>query len=61
MSGGNTGVLLGALFLDVNDGHMDVFTLREFIQLYIFFFFFCFLGPHLRPMEVPKLGVESEL
>ena len=26
-----------------------------------FFFFFSFLGPHLRHMEVPGLGVESEL
>ena len=26
-----------------------------------FFFFFCFLGPHLQPMEVPSLGVESKL
>ena len=25
------------------------------------FFFFLFLGPHLQPMEVPRLGVESEL
>ena len=25
------------------------------------FFFFCFLGPHLWPMEVPRLGVELEL
>ena len=27
----------------------------------IFFFVFAFLGPHLRHMEVPRLGVESEL
>ena len=27
----------------------------------IFFFFFCFLGPHLWHMEVLKLGVEWEL
>ena len=26
-----------------------------------FFFVFAFLGPHLRHMEVPRLGVESEL
>ena len=24
-------------------------------------FFFCFLGPHLHHMEVPRLGVQSEL
>ena len=30
---------------------------------YVFFFIFilCFLGPHLRHMEVPRLGVKSEL
>ena len=27
----------------------------------IFIYLFCFLGPHLRHMEVPRLGVESEL
>ena len=26
-----------------------------------FFFFFCFLGPYPQHMEVPRLGVESEL
>ena len=26
-----------------------------------FFFIFCFLGPHSQHMEVPRLGVESEL
>ena len=30
------------------------------MQLY-FFVCFYFLGPHLRHMEVPRLGVESEL
>ena len=25
-----------------------------------FFFFLVFLGPHLRPMGVPRLGVQSE-
>ena len=25
------------------------------------FFVFCFLGPHPQGMEVPRLGVESEL
>ena len=29
--------------------------------LFFFFFFFCFLGLHLQLMDVPKLGVESEL
>ena len=29
--------------------------------LHHLFFFFSFLGPHLQHMEVPRLGVESEL
>ena len=35
----------------------------EFIYLYLQFFFFFpyFLGPPLRHMEVPRLGVESDL
>ena len=28
---------------------------------FFFFFFLVYLGPHLQHMEVPKLGVESEL
>ena len=31
-------------------------------ELYLFiFYFFVFLGPHHRHMEVPRLGVKSEL
>ena len=29
--------------------------------LFFLFFVFCSLGPRLRHMEVPRLGVESEL
>ena len=29
--------------------------------LFLFLFFFCFLGSHLWQMEVPRLGVKSEL
>ena len=29
--------------------------------LYLFIYLFCFLGPHPRHMEVPRLGVQSEL
>ena len=38
-------------------------TVVVFIKIIIksFFFFFGFLGPHLQHMEVPGLGVESEL
>ena len=28
---------------------------------FFFFFFFCFSGPYLQHMEVPRLGVQSEL
>ena len=28
---------------------------------FIYFLFFYFLGPHPQPMEVPRLGVQSEL
>ena len=30
-------------------------------MVYVLCIFFFFLGLHLQPMEVPKLGVESEL
>ena len=30
-------------------------------QLLLALFFFCFLGPQVQHMEVPRLGVESEL
>ena len=33
----------------------------SFFLLLLFFFFLYFLGPHPRHMEVPRLGVESEL
>ena len=38
------------------------FLLCSFVPGFLFFFFlFSFLGPQLRHMEVPRLGVESEL
>ena len=30
-------------------------------RIYIYIFIYCFLGPHPRHMEVPRLGVKSEL
>ena len=35
----------------------------ELADFYVMLFLFCFffVGPHLRHMEVPRLGVESEL
>ena len=38
-----------------------VFTFKVVWHLDFFFFFFCFLGPRLLHVEVPGLGVESEL
>ena len=34
---------------------------HTYAYIYFSFFFFFFLGPPLRHMEVPRLGVESEL
>ena len=34
--------------------------LQSFSSIYLFFLF-CFLGPHPRHVEVPRLGVELEL
>ena len=35
--------------------------LPSFPPSLLFFFLFCFLGPHLRHMEIPRSGVKSEL
>ena len=34
---------------------------RRLVCLFIYLFLVLFLGPHLRHMEVPRLGIESEL
>ena len=31
------------------------------INMCLFLFLFCFLGPHMQHMEVPRLGAESDL
>ena len=43
-----------------------LYALPIYISIHLFhelslFFFFGFLGPHLRQMEVPRLGVQLEL
>ena len=38
-----------------------VFVLEESSEIINKFFFFCFLGPHPRHMQVSRLGVELEL
>ena len=39
----------------------EVIALLSFLFFSIFFFFYFFLGLHSRHMEVPRLGVKSEL
>ena len=43
--------------------NLSVYEDKRFVTLFkkIFFFLFCFLGPHLQHREVPRLGVKSEL
>ena len=36
-------------------------TFHEIIHIHVMLLFFCFLGLHLWHLEVPRLGVESEL
>ena len=52
------GTSLGALTSVFSD-----FSPATTILLFEFplFYFFVFLGPHLQHMEVPRVGVESEL
>ena len=41
--------------------HISVSNFLFFIFYFYVFIYCCFLGLHLRHMEVPRLGVESEL
>ena len=43
------------------DGKAKAAKNRYINILYIYIYFFSFLGPRLRHMEVPRLGIESEL
>ena len=45
---------------EIKKCHKSV-KLWESVYLFQEDFFVCFLGPHLQPMEVPRLGVELEL
>ena len=36
-------------------------TVNVFYFIYLFIYLFSFLGPHAWHMEIPRLGVESEL
>ena len=42
-------------------GHVCAFIYVYHIQTILSFFFFVFLGPHLWHIEIPRLGVKSEL
>ena len=54
--------------LTVHARHRDKWQPSQTLSLFslsgtlgVLFFYFCFLGPHLQPMEAPRTGVESEL
>ena len=61
------GIKIHALCFRVNRAFIFYFidtynsNLRNTNPPLLFFFFFWFLGLHQRHMEVPRLGVESEL
>ena len=52
------GWALSTLMLDTF--FFNFFSL-SFFSFFFFFFFFCFLGLHLQHMDVPRLGVKSDL
>ena len=47
------------LHVDLHDS--PYYTVCNFIFFFVFVFVFVFLGPYWRHMEVPRLGVLSEL
>ena len=50
-------------FHSLQDNRLSPLEVTAFIDDHdtLFFFFLFFLGPHLWHMEVPRLGVKSEL
>ena len=54
-----TAGVMGCLLTATGSREEDVEQGRAF--LFYIFFYFCFLGPHPWHMDVPRLGVESEL
>ena len=42
-------------------GEPGILSLFSSLLSFLFFFFWSFLGLHLRHMQVPRIGVESEL
>ena len=49
------------IWMHYNSINHPLGILTDFTTFFLFSFLFCFLGLHLRHMEVPRLGVESEL
>ena len=45
----------------VENADLDCTGISSKIYIYIYFVFLSFLGPHPRHMEIPRLGVRSEL
>ena len=50
--------LITVFYVSQNSSFYNFFSISV---SFIFFFFLFFLGLHLQHMEVPRLGVESEL
>ena len=44
-----------------NDLYLQLLRTQGFLSFFFFFSFLVLLGLHLRHMEIPRLGVESEL
>ena len=53
-------MVLDAADTDLVTRQCSFFVFGLFFCLFCFFVFLLFLGPPLRHMEVPRLGVESE-
>ena len=53
-------VIAGMIYQTLNCSFTSC-TNQVFPLAFFFFFFFVFLGPHPQHMEVPRLGVKSEL
>ena len=49
------------IMLDVGFSYVAFIVLKVYEALLFCFVLFVFLGPHPQDMEVPRLGVESEL
>ena len=56
------GVIQACQLMTSKSGSLTLTSLLSFTYvLFIYLFIYCFLGPHPWHMEVPRLGVQSEL